>query len=241
MPQHPDDGVRRSKGTPLTFVVAVVVLLLCGAVIAAAGIQEGVATFPLLIFLACFLLVTGGIAVGLIWFWTRIVDQHEERYQVELERFGTPRGLRYVYQPEVVEPAPLLGGCPRSLRGLVGTIAGCPDASLVHHDPFAEYGRGIVAQHPDLSPGTREAFQAMSVAVGRPSAGFGPGQARFTILRLPLASTPAPALPDGELDGFAVACESGVLAVAAHGFLTSARELSRLIAFAEGLLEPARA
>ena len=83
--------------------------------------------------------------------WWRGGSTPTRRTSRELERFGTPRGLRCTFQPEVVQPDPFLVGCPRSLRGLEGTIAGRAGATLVHHGPLARYKWATVGQNANIS------------------------------------------------------------------------------------------
>jgi hypothetical protein len=177
--------------------------------------------------------VWGTLAVlvfGIVLLVTRGRDATERRLRDELERYGSPRGLDYVYQPRVVQPAPFLTGCPYSLRGLEGRIAGCDGASLVHHDPLARVGWGVVGQNFDFSGSA--AVEAVSAVAGH-SVDPGGGQEPLTVLRLPLgAASRAPRnLP--QVEGFEIAYDDGVLGLATSGFLTDASDLDRMIGQAE--------
>jgi len=181
--------------------------------------------------------VYGSIAAlvfGIVFFFTRSRDATEARLRDALERYGSSRGLQYVYQPRVVQPAPLLTGCPYSLRGLEGRIAGCDGASLVHHDPLARYGWGVVGQNFDLSDDGNAAVETASALAGH-SLGLH-SQEPLTVLRLPLPAASRAAAKPPPVEGFEVAYLDGVLGVAVPGFLTDAPSLDGMIRQAEALV-----
>jgi hypothetical protein len=228
---------RSMGGLPvLLYVIGACALPL--AIVGYVAIREGRMPAVVWVVTGVTVAVIAAVVLGVFFVVGRSRDETEVRTRALLERWGEPRGLTYVFQPRVVPPAPFLGGCPRSLRGLVGTIAGCEGASLVHHDPLATYSWGVVAQNFDISRGQAAVLDTAAAALGRP-ADFA-GQEPRTVLRLPLGIEPDQvSLP--HLDGLDAGYDEGVVGIAADGFLVDAPSLDRMVREAEAIVGGVRA